>query len=119
MACSLELTVGAKSQTILVLSANTIANVLLTSVKQVLAKAKHGCHAWFGLLHPRSLMDTKGVLAELGGGDSTKVPGTDPSHWELIFSELTDVFEKLATLPEKAIKLKIDLLPDFAPPTEG
>ena len=84
----------------------------------MLAEVKHGCPAWFGLLHPHSLLDTKGVLAELGGGDSTKVPGTDPSHWELICSEFSDVFEKPGTPPERAIKHEIDLLPDSVPPAK-
>ena len=53
-----------------------------------------------------------GVLAAFGGGDSTKVPGTDPSHWELICSEFSDIFEKPGTPPERFIKHVIDLLLD-------
>ena len=47
----------------------------------VLAEVKHGCPAWFGSLHPDLLLDTKGVLAVLRGGGSTKVPGSDLSNW--------------------------------------
>ena len=79
---------------------------------------KRSCPAWFGLLHLHSLLDTKGVLTALGGGDSTKVPGTDPSHWELICSEFSDALEKPSTPPERAIKYKIDLLPDSIPHAE-
>ena len=68
VACSLELTLGAKLHTIPALSVNSIANVTLSSLKQVLAEVKCGCLAWFGLLHPHSLLDTKGVFAVLWGG---------------------------------------------------
>ena len=54
----------------------------------------------------------------LGGGDSIKVPGTNPSHWELICSKFSDVFEKSGTPPERAIKYEIDLLPDSVPPAK-
>ena len=49
----------------------------------------------------------QGVLAVLGGGDSTKVPGTDPSHWELICSEFSNVLEKPGIPPERPVKYKI------------
>ena len=52
------------------------------------------------------------VLAMLEGGDSTKVPCTDPPCLELICSEFSDVFEKLGTPLDGAIKHKIELLPD-------
>ena len=55
-----------------------------------MAEVKRGCASCFSLLHPRSLLDTKGVLAMLGGGDSTKVPGTDPSYCKLICGEFSD-----------------------------
>ena len=71
---------------------NSVANVILSSVKKVLAVVKRGCLAWFGLLHPHSLLDTKGVSAILERRDSTKVSGADPSHWELICIEFSDVF---------------------------
>ena len=58
----------------------------------MLAEVKHGCPAWFSLLCPYLLLDTKGVLAELGEGDSTKVLHIDLSHCEVICSELSDVF---------------------------
>ena len=58
---------------------NSIANVTLSSVKQVQAEEKYSCPVWFGLLHLHLLLDTQGIFAVLGGGDSTKVPGTDPS----------------------------------------
>ena len=73
----LELTAGAKKHTILSLPVNIIANVTLSSVKKVLAKVKYGCPVWFSLLHPNSLLATKGVLAILGRGDNTKVLVTD------------------------------------------
>ena len=95
---------------------NIIGNVTLLSVKQVLAEVKHSYPACFGLSHPHSLLDTKRVLAVLGGGDSTKVPGTHPPHWELICSEFSNMFEKQGTPPERAIKHEINLLPIFVPP---
>ena len=52
----------------------------------------------------------------MGEGDNTKVPGTEPSHWELICSEFSDIFEKPGTPPERAIKHEIDLLPDTVLP---
>ena len=118
VAFSLELTMGAKWHTVLALPMNSVANVTLSSLKQVLAEMKHSCPAWFVLLRSHSLLDTKGVLAVLEGGDSTKVLGTDPSYWELIYSEFSDVLEKLDTPPEKAIKHRIDLLPISVPPTK-
>ena len=84
----------------------------------MLAEVKHGCPAWFGLLYPQSLLDTKGVLTVLGGGDSTKVPSTDPSHWELICSVFSDIFENPGIPPKRAFKHKIDLLPDSVLPAE-
>ena len=72
----------------------------LSNLKQVLAEVKCGCPAWFSLLHTHSLLGTKGVLAVLGGGDNTKVPGTNSSYWELICSKFSDVFEKSGTPPE-------------------
>ena len=63
----------------------------------MLAEVKRGCPASCGLLHPHLLLDNKGVLATLGEGDSMKVPGTDLSLWELIFSEFSNVFEKPST----------------------
>ena len=117
MACSLELIVGAKLHTVLALPVNNVANVTLSSLKQVIVEVKHRCPAWFSLLHPYSLQDTKGVLGTLGG-NSTKVPGTDPSHWDLICSEFRDVFEKLGFPPERAIKYLIDFLPDSVLPVK-
>ena len=84
----------------------------------MLAKVKCGCPAWFGLLHPHLLLDTKGVLAVLGGEDSTKVPGTEPICWELICSEFSDFFEKPGNLPKRAIKHKINFLPESVPPAK-
>ena len=52
----------------------------------------------------------------LGGEDSTKVPGTDSSHWELIYSEFSDAYKKPGFPPERTIKHEIDLLPDSVPP---
>ena len=80
---------GNNLHTLLALLLISIANVTMSSFKQVLAEVKHGHPAWSGLLHPLSLLNTKGVLASLGGGDSTKVLGTDCSHWELICSEFS------------------------------
>ena len=56
-----------------------------------MAEVKNGCPICFGLLHPHSLLETKGALAALRGRDSTKLPHTDPSYWELICSEFSDV----------------------------
>ena len=76
----------------------------------MLAKVKNGCTAWFGCLYPHSFLDTKGVLAMLGGVDSTKISSTDPSHWELICSDFSDGFKNPSTSPEIAIKHEIDCL---------
>ena len=80
---------------------------------------KYSCPAWFGLLKTHLLLDTKVLLAVLVGGDRTKVPGTDPSCWELIGSKFSDAFEKPGTLPERAIKHQIDFLPDFVRPAKN
>ena len=84
----------------------------------MLAKVKSGSLALFGLLHPYSMLDTKGVLVELEERDSTKVPFTNPSQWELICSEFHDIFEKPSTPSERAIEYKIDLLPYSVPPAK-
>ena len=83
----------------------------------MLAKVKLGCTA-FKLLHTHLLLVTKGMLAVLGEGDSTKVLGTDPSHLELIFSKFIDVIEKPVASLERVIKHEIYLLPDSVPPTK-
>ena len=83
---------------------NIVANVTLLSTKQVLGEVKRSYLAWFSLLHPHSFLDTKGFLAALRGGNNTNVPGTDPSHWELICNEYSIVFEKPGTPPERTIK---------------
>ena len=95
---------GAKLHIILALPVNSVANVTLSSLKQMLAKVKYGCPAWFDLLHPHLLPDTKGLLPVLWGGDNAKVPGTDPPYWELICSNLSNIFEKPGTPPERAIE---------------
>ena len=51
------------------------------------------------LVAPHLLLDTKGVLAALVGGDSTKVLGTDPLYCDLICSEFSGVFERPGTPP--------------------
>ena len=79
VSCSIELTVGAIKLIVLTLPVNSVASVMLSSLEQVLTEVKHGCPKWFGLLHPYSLLDAKGVLAALGGGNSTKITGTDPT----------------------------------------
>ena len=84
----------------------------------MLAEVKCSCPAWFSLLYPHLFLETKEVLAVLGEGDRAKVPGNDPSCWELICSEFSNIFEKPDTPPERAIKCKIDLLPDSAPPAK-
>ena len=118
MACSLDLTVGAELHTLLTLPVNSIVNVALYCFKEVLAEVKRGCAALFGLLHPHSLPDTKGVLSELGERDSTKVTSTNPSRWELICSEFSDVLEKPGTPPARTIKHETDLLPDSVLPAK-
>ena len=103
---------GDTLHTVFALPVNSVANITLSSLKQLLAEVKCGFFAYFVLLHPNLLLETKGVLAALERGDSTKVPGTDTSYWELIYSEFKDIFEKLGTPPERAIKHEIDLLPN-------
>ena len=71
---------GDKLHILLAFPVNSVANVTLSSLKQVLAEVKYDCLAWFGLLHSHLLLDTKGVLAMFGGANSTKVLNTDPSH---------------------------------------
>ena len=85
-------------------------------MKQVLPAVKHGFSEWFSLLNPHLLLDTKGLLAALGAKDSTKVLGTDPSHWELNCSEFSGIFELPDTPPTRAIKIDIDLLLDCVAP---
>ena len=79
---------------------------------------KYSSRAWFSLCHPHSLLETKGVLAALGGGDNTKVPGAELLYLELICGEFSDVFEKPGIPPDRAIKHEIDLLPDSIPPAK-
>ena len=67
-------------------------------------------------MNPHLLLDTKGLLAALGAKDSTKVPGSDPSHWELICSEFSGIFEPPDTPPKRAIKIDIDFLLDCVAP---
>ena len=50
---------------------------------------------------------------------SMQWPGIDHSYWELIFSEFTDVFENPSPLPGRAIKHKINLLPDTVQTTKS
>ena len=54
------------------LPVHNVANIALSSVKQVMAKVKYRYPAWFILLHPHSLLDAKGMLAMLGGREGTK-----------------------------------------------
>ena len=100
----MQLILGDNLFTVLALSLNSVANVTLSSLRKVLAEMKHGCPAWFGCLHPHLLLDTKRLLAALREGDNAKVPGTDPSYWELMCSEFGDLFEKPSTPSERAIK---------------
>ena len=80
MACSLELSVGAYAHTVLALLVNSIVNMTLQTLKQVLAEVKYSFSTWLSLFYPHSLLETKGVLAAFGGVDSTKIPGTDTSY---------------------------------------
>ena len=96
------MTVGDNLHTVLAFLVSLIANVTLLSLRQVLAEVKRGFPAWFGLC-PHLLLDTMGVLAVLGGGDTTKVAGIDPSHWKKICGEFSIVFEFTGTLPDRAI----------------
>ena len=97
---------------------NNVTNVTLSSFKKMPSEKKRDCYASFGLLHPHSLLDTKGVLTASGGGASTEVPGTNPSCWEQICSEFSGVFEPPGTSPERALKHEIRFLPDSAPPAK-
>ena len=76
VACFLRMTISKTVHNVLALPINRVA--ILSSLKQGLTGVKGGCPAWFSLLHPYSLLHNKGVLAVLGEGDSTKVPGIDP-----------------------------------------
>ena len=49
------------------------------------------------LVAPSLIAGHQRLLVALGGGDSTKVLGTDLLHWELICSEFSGVFEKPGT----------------------
>ena len=55
---------------------NSVANMTLSIVKQVVVEVKRGFSTWFSLWHPHSLLYTNGVLAALVGRDSSKVLGT-------------------------------------------
>ena len=70
------------------------------------------------LVAPSLIAGHQGGFGSVWGGDSTKVPGTDLSRWELICNEFSDAFEKPGTPPERAIKYEIDLLPDTVPPAK-
>ena len=115
MVYSQEMIVDDVLYALLAFSVNSIANVTLTSLRHVLPEVKHSCPAWLSLLHPHSLLDTKGAIAVLGGGDSTKVQSIDLSHWKHICSEFYDIFGTTGTPPDRAIKHKIDLLPNYVP----
>ena len=95
-----------------------VAKVTLSSIKQVISEVKRGYPARFGLKHSHSLLDIKGVSTALEEGVSTKVPGTELSHWELICDEFSDAFKPAGTPPKRAIKHDIVLLPDFVPLTK-
>ena len=58
------------------------------------------------------------MLAVFGEGHSTRVPATDPSHCELIYSEFSSAFEQPGTPLKKNIKDEIDLLPYSVPPAD-
>ena len=66
------MTVSDNVYPVLALPVNSVAHVTLLSLKQVLAEVKRGFPTWFGSLHPLSLLGTKGLLAALWGGDSTR-----------------------------------------------
>ena len=70
------------------------------------------------LVAPSFIAGHHGVLAAVRVQDSTKVPGTDLSHWKLIWSEFSDIFKPPSTLPYRAIKHKISLLLDSVPPAK-
>ena len=112
------MTVGANLHSLLALPVNSAVIITLSSLKQVLPEVKCSFTAWFGLLLPHSLLDTKRVLAALGEMDNTKEAGTDPSHWEFICSELSDVFERPNAPLERAVKHKIDLPLDSVAPAK-
>ena len=76
----------------------------------MLANVKCSCPPWFGLLHPHLLLDTKELLAELGGRDSTKVLSTYLLRWELPCSKFYNTFEPQGTPLKIVLKYKIDLL---------
>ena len=59
------------------------------------------------------------MLAAFGGGDGTKVLGTDPSRWELICSELLVMFLRSQALPlREPLKHEIDFMLDSVPPAK-
>ena len=63
--------IGDYLHTVLALPVHSIANAVLSSLKQLLIEVKHGCHAWFGWLHPHSLLGITRVLAMLGERECT------------------------------------------------
>ena len=81
-------------------------------MKQIQTEVKHDCLTCFGLLHPHLLLETKGIIAALRGREGTKVLNTSPSHWELMYSELSDFFSLqvslLIVLPNKVMITLID-----------
>ena len=64
------------------------------------------------LVKPSLSAGHQGCIGSIGGLDSTKVPSTHPSCWELICCEFNEFFDKPHSPPEREIKYKIDLLPD-------
>ena len=51
---------------------HSAVNFALSNLAQVLSEIKYDCPAWFGLLHPHPLLDSKGILAALGRGGVTR-----------------------------------------------
>ena len=71
------------------------------------------------LVAPSLIAGNQGVLAALGEGDSTKVLGTDLSHWELTYAVGLVMFFRSQALPlREPCKNEIDLLPDSVPPAK-
>ena len=67
------------------------------------------------LVAPSLIAGYQGSIGWFGGENSTKVLGTNPSHWKLICSEFSDAFEEPGTPHERVIKHEIDLLADSIP----
>ena len=86
-ACSFTCVVNGNSHVLSALPACKVAQVELSSLKQVCNDVKRGGAAWFGLVRPTEWRDTMEVLASLEVGDGVETSTTPPSRWDKLCTE--------------------------------